>query len=226
MPVREKVYRTDYGTFAMSYETPNDLATLNRVLTKRCTSGEHFRGIPFSNSYFGLNWLDLGAHLGSSSVRMVTQYAAKQVKAFEPWHRNYKLAETNLKRNGLQTAVDLQQSAVGTYSGEVGFMVRKGDSSMVVDEGSEIVVQRDFYTLLDGIDCIKMDIEGSEIPILNDDRLELLQPLKLMMIEYHAGEDPDHTIFKKIMSRLQNLFGHVEHYPLDWRWITNIVAIN
>ena len=130
--------------------------------------------------------LDLGAHIGSFS-RLAASLGANVV-AFEPNPNNFKL----LRENTWDLNVTTRRSAVGV-SYEVNLLVDQDRNELhkVVDKPSKhtikvpCVLLDDLISEYGHIDLLKMDIEGSEYPVLYESKK--LDQVKQITMEWHYG---------------------------------------
>lgn len=152
-------------------------------------------------------WLDAGANIGAFAVRAAEHVAA--VIAVEPEPNNLQLLETNLRLNNVEN-VEIVDAAVvvgnvpsvtlalsntfssthrvGTIRGRDSIEVRAEDIDTLISEHR--------------INKIKMDIEGSEVDILEHMYLESIEE---MIFEYHFSFIKDHPWerYAEILDRLQ-----------------------
>jgi FkbM family methyltransferase len=140
---------------------------------------------------------DLGANIGFFTMKLLEDFADAQVLAVEADPQNASVFARTLGANGLQSQVQLAQAAASDRPGTVEFAAGDYFLSRVV-EGDELpnaikVPKIDVLPLLAGRDLLKIDIEGSEWPILRDVRFKDLEAVALTL-EWHSrgcpGADP------------------------------------
>jgi FkbM family methyltransferase len=135
--------------------------------------------------------VDLGANIGLTSLWFVHRYGCQTVIAVEPSPDNARLTRLNLERN--QIVSEVIEAAVGPRDGTAMFedasesnLGRVGGSN-----GGRTVTMVSMETLLlrlppgAEIDLIKMDIEGGEGPLLQDDNLKWLGRVRSIIAEFH-----------------------------------------
>jgi len=121
----------------------------------------------------GMTVVDIGANIGYYTLLACRNVGGKgKVFAYEPEHANYKVLQRNVKENGFNNAILLQQ-AVGDKSGKVSlFLSPKGHGEHSIYESGHDLgnIEVDIITLdecFDGkVDVMKMDIEGGELSAL------------------------------------------------------------
>ena len=165
----------------------------------------------------GETWFDIGSNIGTFTLYALN-LKCKKIYAYEPEPHNNKLFKLNLKANGYNSnQVQLNESAVFTKKGHMDLFICKGDynkyrhtlykirgresiSVPVLNIKSEIEKYKP--------DCIKMDIEGAEIDILEYITLSDLRKWKLKKIvfEYSFDIDPSVERFFKIINKLKKYF--------------------
>lgn len=118
--------------------------------------------------------VDVGAHIGAFSAWCATYLNQSQVFAFEMDEENYEVAKQNLS---VFPNVKLFHAAVGSRDGDVKRNERPGENTggAAVEWsalGGERVPAMSIETVLGMLphqyaDCLKLDCEGSEIPIMH-----------------------------------------------------------
>lgn len=116
--------------------------------------------------------LDLGANVGMSMMYFATKFPDAAIVSVEPDPSTYEV----LKKNAVQfPQVTVYNAAVAREEGELTFYRHKNrhvSSSFFrrSDEDEEIIVKtRAFKDLIkDGVDVLKIDVEGEEFRILRD----------------------------------------------------------
>jgi FkbM family methyltransferase len=135
--------------------------------------------------------VDLGANIGLTSLWFAHRYGCQTVIAVEPSPENARLTRLNLERN--QIVAEVIEAAVGPRDGTALFQ-DAGESNLGRVNGSgggKSVAMISMDTLLQRlppgaeIDLIKMDIEGGEGPLLQDDNLKWLGRVRSIIAEFH-----------------------------------------
>jgi FkbM family methyltransferase len=133
--------------------------------------------------------VDLGANVGFSSLYFARRFPSAEIHAFEPHPVHCGLLDEIVRANGLTGRVRIVPAAAGVADRRV-FLTDENRESHVLDAGGANavpVVMLDIFSrlkALGSIDLMKIDIEGSEYPILRDRRFASLDVRQLVM-EWH-----------------------------------------
>jgi FkbM family methyltransferase len=139
--------------------------------------------------------LDCGANVGVASLFFRRRYPRASITAFEADPAISEICRRNLAANGAAD-VELVTAAVWTSRGETEFVCEGSDSGAVASLGMidgpvqtvPTVRLRDY--LGERIDLLKLDIEGAELPVL-EDCADVLGAVQAMTIDLHEF-DPAH----------------------------------
>ena len=154
--------------------------------------------------------IDLGSNIGVTVLHLKHLYPSSRIIGVEMDEDNYKLAELNVKGIG---NVEIINSAISVADGMVSY--NKSDNvdayhvitnkSANEKNGLKTVSSITVQSLLskynlESVDFMKMDIEGEEIKIF-DDQVDLtwLNKVKALNIEVHGDSD----VLQKILSILE-----------------------
>ena len=139
-----------------------------------------------------LRALDLGAHIGMWGLWLHGRFPVERLVALEPDPQNVARHRRQIELNDLGGSWEVIEAAAVTAEGTVAFTVGMGTNGRVTDaprEGAASVAGRDTFTMLKGLDLLKIDIEGGEWAILADPRAASLR-VPVVMLEYHAHDAP------------------------------------
>jgi FkbM family methyltransferase len=147
-------------------------------------------------------FIDAGAHVGYYTL--LASKVAKEIISIEPNPFNYKLLKFNLRINKIKNAYALNIAA-SNYNGETGISIPKLKGKIATDESSldnnisriKIkVVKLDDLLLKIGKnpDVIKIDVEGSEMQVLEGLQETLRKGVKCLMVEVHSEENKSEAI--------------------------------
>jgi FkbM family methyltransferase len=131
--------------------------------------------------------VDIGAFFGDSSIPLAKMGAT--VYAFEPSVAAGELLRRNLAANGVGDAVHFFNAGLSTHT----HRETTGDETLDFVDGVPFVIAN----LPTSVDLLKMDCEGCEYPMFEDERfLDHLAPAEIVM-EYHQGEERLVEILKR-----------------------------
>lgn len=142
--------------------------------------------------------IDCGAHVGLFSIFIARRNPACRVISFEP-SENYDYLQRNVAAVGVKN-IEIHRLAVGKEHGWVHMVHSTGRS---IDNRAETVAKADSTAVKlipltevlamakkERIDFFKMDIEGSEIDVMNAATRETLLRIERFGIEYHDNLVP------------------------------------
>ena len=139
-----------------------------------------------------LRALDLGANVGLWGLWLHGRFRVEHLTALEPDPENAAKHRRQIELNHLDGSWELLQAAATCADGPVVFTVGRATTGRVGEPGEPGTVEvagRDSFSLLDGLDLLKIDIEGAEWPMLADPRLAELE-VPVVMLEYHPHGAP------------------------------------
>jgi len=167
-------------------------------------------------------WLDLGGNIGTFVLFCLAR-GVTSVASYEPEPENFALLTKNVKDNFPDAKrVTLVEKAVSVKKGTMPLFLCKGDynkyrHTLCPKRGRATVhvhVEGIVPTLKKhGSDCLKMDIEGAEIEILEFLSVDHYRTLGLRKLVFEYSFDVDKSIprFMAIIRRLRKYFP-VVHY--------------
>jgi FkbM family methyltransferase len=126
--------------------------------------------------------LDLGANVGAFAAYVLTRAPHAEIVCVEPDRENL-AALARFRELNPWASVQVVPACAAVADGTVSFVEGLGSGSHVGEGGSESPAI-DVFPLFEWADYVKMDIERSEWPILEDARLAGVGPVALAM-EYH-----------------------------------------
>jgi FkbM family methyltransferase len=157
----------------------------------------------------GEHWIDVGAHIGCFSAKVVRNGGT--VTAYEP-SDNYEYLVKNINpASCVRRAVCSSAVKSATVSMK---MHDAGYFNKIVAEANEHTVEVPVVKFKDIVTedcCIKMDIEGSEMDIIDNDEFT---KIKKMVIAYHTNVDPSVENLNKRVEKLRQYFKTVTHAPV------------
>jgi FkbM family methyltransferase len=135
---------------------------------------------------------DLGGNIGFFTIRLLERYPSAEIVAVEADPHNAALFARTIEANSLTQQVELIDAAASNEVGTVEFAAGNFFQSRVVDDGGDDTVSVrmiDALPLLEDQHLIKIDIEGSEWPILSDQRFAGLEAVAVAL-EWHTHGCP------------------------------------
>ncbi len=134
--------------------------------------------------------VDLGANVGMSCLWWLANYWRARVIAFEPHPNHSAQTRANISLNGYESRIELHEAAAGPHA-ETAQLSDEGATSALhspADKSFQVKVVDLFETFAgQRIDILKIDIEGSEIRLLNDPRFDELDVGAIVM-EWHTPD--------------------------------------
>jgi FkbM family methyltransferase len=174
--------------------------------------------------------LDLGAHIGFFGLHVLTRFPTARVTAIEADPANVSVLRSCIAANRREHQWTVVAAAAGSGSGTIQFAGGLGMSSHVEPDGAPSdrsirVPLVDALPFLLCADMTKMDIEGSEWALLEDDRFsaDAVGPL---VLEFHAQLCPEADPCNAAIRRLTSVGYHVHLVSYDsnrrigmlWAW--------
>ncbi len=183
----------------------SDLSVYNEIFVKKIYEKKDFKILP------GETWVDLGGYTG-----MFSKYAESKgatIRAiYEPFEKMNPEIKTNNRPdiNIVNAAVDTKKCAVRFFIHPTGNFQRNTIHNHYKRiKMKEILVPcHDFKEIIQEGDCVKMDIEGSELRII-DQELDALKKLKKLVLEYHLDKDWSINRYYERIEKLQSIFSVV-----------------
>lgn len=169
--------------------------------------------------------VDLGANVGYFGAFAMGQWPQASVVAFEPDPENAALHERTISLNGLGDRWHLERAAATSRAGELRFHAT-GDALAHADEDGDVVVAAmDVLPLIAKADILKMDIEGGEWEILEDQRFAASPP-RVVVLEHHPRgsleSDPRgavlHLLADAGLTQVATIFRREDGHGMLWAW--------
>jgi FkbM family methyltransferase len=135
--------------------------------------------------------VDIGANVGYSIIYFIQKYPNARLIAFEPLPIHLEIINKHLEVNQISNRVEVLEMAVSNTDSNM-FIINKGCESVVIEnfENDCLPIKVcDFFAFvgINKIDLLKMDIEGGEYSILNDERFEAIN-IRNIVLEWHNTE--------------------------------------
>jgi FkbM family methyltransferase len=168
--------------------------------------------------------IDAGANVGLASLYFKRLYPGARITAFEADPALYDLLVSNLARNRA-ASVDAISAALWTSNGFVTFRCEGADSGAIADVAGaldaveRLVPARRLRDLLaEPVDFLKLDIEGAELPVLQDCETAL-GSVRAMVIDVHELDVARRSLpaVLALLERAGFRYALDSLEPLDWR---------
>ena len=150
---------------------------------------------------------------GAASIYFAALYPDARVHAFEPAPENFALLAENTAPFGKITAHEVglfdTDKEAPLYEGEYDPSTNSVGDSGLNTRRSRMVKLKDAKPFLhgievDGIDILKLDTEGCEVPILRS-LAEMISTIRVIYVEYH--DDNDRRVIDDLLSKDHILSG-------------------
>jgi FkbM family methyltransferase len=177
-------------------ENTSDLKTFEEVIRKDVYRK---KGMTIEN---GEKWVDCGGNVGAFTL-LACSLGAK-VKVFEPDPNNCKMIEKNLLLNNFDAdlvcagLIHNDRKTANLYVGNNGNVWRNSMFKNWNGKGLKVDCVNFDESVEDGV-CVKMDIEGAEMPILENTN----KKFKKLVFEWSFDIDPSLPRFWNIIEKLQ-----------------------
>jgi len=169
--------------------------------------------------------LDCGANIGLASIYFTRRYPHAKVTAFEPDPRLASICRSNLALSSGRGDVDVHAAAVWTAEGMLEFVCEGTDSGAIASLDSPVegpvarvpsIRLRDW--LNEPVDLLKLDVEGAELPVLEDcgDRLSKVRAMFVEVHESNPGRRQTGAMFD-LLTAAGFVFDVNALTPLPWR---------
>jgi FkbM family methyltransferase len=175
-------------------ENTSDLKTFEEVIGKDVYQKKGMKILP------GEEWVDCGGNVGAFTL-LACALGAK-VTVYEPDPNNCAMIEKNLELNGFKATivcaglVHNQVKKANLYVGNNGNVWRNSMYKNWNGKGLKVDCVNFDEAVSDGV-CVKMDIEGAEMPILENTQ----RKFKKLVYEWSFDIDPSLARFWNIIDR-------------------------
>jgi FkbM family methyltransferase len=181
------------------------LSTLSTVRTPLSSRPNSTRVIATAGEFYvpsrGDVVLDVGAHIGLFTLRMLQEQPLCRVIALEPSPENFACLKRNLQMLGPERWVEIHQLGIGATFGRIKMMEipsnRSVDARTIpatdTDGGTLRVVPLRYLFEMAGtptISLLKMDAEGAEYDAFATADSSLFPRIELVAMEYHDNYIP------------------------------------
>jgi FkbM family methyltransferase len=157
--------------------------------------------------------IDAGANIGLFSVLFSKHLKSCNIISLEPEPGNFEILDLNIKLNNCNKVLTVKGglwnktqklSPSNDFRDGREWSFRLKESEVKEENTIEVFSLNDLIQRfeIDCIDLLKMDIEGSEFQILNEQALpELLEKVKMIAVEIHSDESRDPEIIIQFLEK-------------------------
>jgi FkbM family methyltransferase len=133
--------------------------------------------------------IDCGANIGLSTIYFKTLYPKSQITSFEPDKKIFDILDDNIKSSRFD-GITLINKGLSKESGHVSFFSEGADGGRIAVESDKkhlatVEVTRLSPYLNKHVDFLKIDIEGSEVNVIEECK-DHLKNVDNIFIEYHS----------------------------------------
>lgn len=156
--------------------------------------------------------IDCGSYIGTSILYFKVNYPGAKVIGFEPDEKNYSLLKLNLDNWGFSDTSAVNE-AIWITNGYISFnesgdMSSKIAGNTINTSNTKMVKCVRLKDMLnEEIDFLKIDIEGSELPVLKDCS-DKLKNVKNLFVEYHGTYNETYKLNELLEILIQNNFDY------------------
>jgi FkbM family methyltransferase len=174
--------------------------------------------------------VDLGANIGLFGLFAAAHWPSAGLRAYEADPANAAVHAQAIAANGLGGRWHLTAAAAGAHRGDVEFAAGRAMASYVIDAGVEPGVPTLHVPMVDvmdevaAADLVKVDIEGGEWEILQDQRFRASPP-RVIVLEYHPHlcptSDPRgqaEALVRQAGLTIEPIWHRDDGYGMFWAW--------
>jgi FkbM family methyltransferase len=217
------------GVVLLRHRTP-DVVTLDEVFYSRDYELPAEVDALLAARPAPLEAVDLGANAGYFGAFLRGRFPGLRVTAVEPDPGNARLVRETIAANALSWRV--VEACAATHDGTLRFAAGRYSLSRVLgpdeDEAGALTLPAvDVLPMLDGADVVKIDIEGAEWPILEDERFAATSA-RAVVLEYHPAPGlaaSPHEAAEGLLGRagfaLHSVWRRDDGHGVIWGWKTS-----
>jgi len=186
-------------------EKTSDEKTFDEVIVRNVYEKKYFKIKPKEH------WIDLGGNVGAFTLNAISKGAT--VDVYEPDPFNCKMIEKNLKLNNMDANIHnlaVVANDMKKMTMYVGNNMQVWRNSLYKNWGNQKFTVNciNFNDVIKQEHCVKMDIEGAEMPIL--EAMNVMP--KKMVFEWSFDIDISLTRYREIVKKMEKNYPNV-HAP-------------
>lgn len=195
----------------LARQNTTDLSCLKEVLEQKCyKSIRHDFDVKRNEK-----WLDLGGNIGAFGLYVMK--IGGTIVSYEPDNYCYDIMEMNYQNNFkfgyeiINTSIsEFEENKLTFYKG--GKDTDRYRTSLIPNTKDKIELNNTYAGLISNqkFDGIKMDIEGAEFGLIDNN---LLPKSNKLVMEYHLTKDRSMINFQKRMNLLREIYDQVLYMP-------------
>jgi FkbM family methyltransferase len=157
--------------------------------------------------------IDCGSNVGISVAYFKSKFPGAEIIAFEADPKVFSLLQLNIANNNLE-GVELHNKAVWINDAGVEFGSEGADGGSIYFAGKKTKVEsirlKDILIRNQRVDLLKIDIEGSEVDVINDCG-DTLKSVNYLFVEYHSLLHTRQELGSLLNTLLNNGFRYYIH---------------
>lgn len=158
--------------------------------------------------------IDGGSNIGMSIMYFKQLYPQAQIIGFEPDPEIFEILQENVRKNKLDD-VTLVNAGLGAEDGTALFVADHsagGRVSSKEDSTSSVKIQRLSSSIDRPVDFLKLNIEGEELPVLEElEAAGKLAKVKQLVLEYHGWANGEQRLGPLLTLLDRNEFRYLVH---------------
>lgn len=211
------------------YCIKNDI-TITKIVKENNEIWEHWTEDIIKELYIeNTNMVDIGAHIGTSSLIMSKYISANSfIYAFEPVY--YNITDLNICKNNLQDKIKIfpiglsnkkeqLESGLLDFSLSANYGYTRIDTLRIADENSKYIIFVDTLDNmnLENVSFIKIDVEGSELKVLEGAKETIMKYNPTIFVElWCTSENNEKKIQKGSFDYMNPLMSFAFLYKLGY----------
>lgn len=169
----------------------SDIPTFHKIFT----FNDYLINLKFEPQYI----IDAGANIGLAAIFFANKYPNAKIVCIEPEMTNFEMLEKNIKnyknifaiKKALSNSPDIMLNVIDGGGGNWAFATsnpQKAETKKIIDSVPSVTIDEIMSTFnFPHIDLLKIDIEGAEKELFENNYENWLAKTKVLMVELHDG---------------------------------------